>query len=64
MREAPNDINTDNAIIPKHYGNINTFKIGGYFYIPVKIIPVVYRKAFKLKPIKKVVSSNTIHPVH
>lgn len=48
VRKATNDTNTDNAIIPVHRGKIKSFKIGEHFYIPVKIVPIVYREAFKL----------------
>ena len=48
VNQAPIDTNIDNAIIPKYYGKINTFKIGEENYIPLKIIPIVYRPAFKL----------------
>lgn len=50
VKQAPTNVNKDNAIIPKNYGKINTFKIGEDTYVPLNVIPVVFRKAFKLEP--------------
>ncbi len=46
VKDASTGYNTNNAIIPKFYGKINTLKIGEQNYIPLSIIPVVYRPAF------------------
>lgn len=50
VKPAPSNVNKDIAIIPKNYGSINTFKIGEDTFIPLNVIPVVYRKAFKVEP--------------
>ena len=47
MKVAPATQDTSSAIIPKVQGKINTFKIGNYTYIPLVVVPKVYRPIFK-----------------
>ena len=54
VHTAPESANKSSAIVPKKIGHIDTFKVGKITYIPLNIIPKVYRQGFK--PVKKVTS--------
>jgi len=51
VHEDSESVHKGSAIVPKTSGHIETFKIGKITYIPIKVIPKVYRSAFK--PAKK-----------
>ena len=75
VTKAPETMNITAPIYPKKEGAVNTFKIGNKTYIPLDVVPKVFRPAFK--PGKKVtppviaingehfvpVSSKTVKPI-
>ena len=59
VHPAPESANKTNAIVPKTNGTVNTFKIGNKTYIPVSVIPKVFRPMFKNKVPAPVVPKST-----
>ena len=49
VKVAPESANKTNAIVPKKTGPIDTFKIGNTTFIPMNVIPKVFRPLFKTK---------------
>jgi hypothetical protein len=47
VKIAPEHFNLSKAIATKKKGEIQTFKIGEYTYIPIAVIPKKHRANFK-----------------
>jgi len=47
VQTAPSHLNKSSAIKPNSNGSVDIFKKGNITYIPLKVIPKVFRAAFK-----------------
>ena len=64
VKRAPLSLEITKSISPKNEGQINTFKVGKYDYIPLNVIPKAYKPIFKNTPVKankKSVSTTAIN---
>ena len=52
VKSAPESVVIKKPIAIKSKGKVNTFKIGEYTYVPLKVIPKTYKPIFLNKPVK------------
>ena len=59
----PENVSKSRIIVPKVHGKVETIKIGNVIYIPLSVIPKVYRQVFRNKVVVKKVANNATHVI-
>jgi hypothetical protein len=60
----PDHISESKPIVPKVEGKINTIKVNNVLYIPITVVPKIFRPVFKNKVVVKKVPNNATHVIN